>query len=369
MKLDNLQPSGSFKSRGVGNHLISHLAKSDYPTPESTNGTNTPVNGGSPPAKTNISAHFYCSSGGNAGFACATAAAQLEHPCTVVGPETTKQLMIDKIRGAGGDVVIHGASWLEADAFMREELISKDPAAVYVPPFDHPDIWAGNATIVEELAKQLAQIGQAARTGSGVGGPEINGLHGAFAVNGDVIPEPPDAIIVSVGGGGLVNGIVQGITSPSLNPQTPASQSIPSWSSTPVIAVETLGADSLAASLAAGEHVTLPAITSQATSLGARRVSQQTFKYATDPSVNLKSVVLTDDEAARACVRLADDERLMVELSCGVSAAMCYDKERRLEKILRSLGRWKGAETKVILEICGGSIVTVDMLGAWRQLS
>ncbi|KAF2099218.1 tryptophan synthase beta subunit-like PLP-dependent enzyme [Rhizodiscina lignyota] len=371
MKLDNLQPSGSFKSRGIGNYLISHLARSKHPgelTPPSTNGTNTPVNDGDQP-RTNAPAHFYCSSGGNAGLACATAAAQLHHPCTVVVPESTKQLMIDKIRAVGeSDVIVHGASWQEADAFLREELLSKDPGGVYVPPFDAPDIWRGNATLVEELVKQLAQLSVAARTNSGVGGPETNGdFRTPMATDETVIPEPPDAIICSVGGGGLLNGIVQGITSPSLNPSTSSSPNVPSWASTPVIGTETLGADSMASSVAAGELITLPAIKSAATSLGARRVCQQTFDYATDPSLNIKSVVLTDDEAARACVRFANEERMMVELSCGVSIALCYDEKRRLETILRSLGRWRGEDTKVILEICGGSVVTVEMLETWRR--
>ena len=278
--------------------------------------------------------------------------------------------MIDKIRAAGAsDVIVHGASWQEADAYLRQELLEKDPGGVYVHPFDHPDVWAGHATLVEEVARQLAQLSNTARTGLGVAGPEVNGpFDGPAIVGGSEVIDPPDAIVCSVGGGGLLNGIVQGITSPSLNPSTTAPTEKHCWSSTPVIAVETLGANSLAEAVAAGHLVTLPAITSAATSLGARRVSEQTFAYAMDPSVNVKPVVLTDDEAAQACVRFANEERMMVELSCGVSVALCYDEQRRLEKILRSLGRWRGVDTKVVLEVCGGSVVTLEMLEAWKKV-
>ena len=75
--------------------------------------------------------------------------------------------------------------------------------------------------------------------------------------SGGLISEAPDAIICSVGGGGLFNGIIRGKTSSALNPDCNSF----GWSYTPVFAVETKGCDSLAASLAAGELVTLPAIT------------------------------------------------------------------------------------------------------------
>ncbi|KAL9123448.1 MAG: hypothetical protein Q9175_008364, partial [Cornicularia normoerica] len=71
LKLENLQPAASFKSRGIGN-LIRH-ALLTHPTPHLT--------------------HFYSSSGGNAGLACVTAAHSLGRPATVVVPMTTKPLM------------------------------------------------------------------------------------------------------------------------------------------------------------------------------------------------------------------------------------------------------------------------------------
>ena len=128
--------------------------------------------------------------------------------------------------------------------------------------------------------------------------------------------EPPDVVICSVGGGGLFNGVMEGMERAN-------------WTKTTVLAMETEGADSLNTSLEKGELTTLPGITSLATTLGAVRVSAKTYELAArDPRV--KSVVLSDAEAALGSWRLADDERIMVELACGVNVALCYDG--RLEK-------------------------------------
>jgi len=158
----------------------------------------------------------------------------------------------------------------------------------------------------------------------------------------------PDLLICSVGGGGLINGICQ------------AMDDLGTHGRTTVLAVETAGADSLAASLRAQRPVTLDRITSAATSLGCARVTDATFGYGQRASV--RSVVLSDAEAAMGCWRLADDERLMVELACGVNVALCYGG--RLE---RALGRPVQREDKVVVVLCGGSNVTSQMLCQWRD--
>lgn len=157
----------------------------------------------------------------------------------------------------------------------------------------------------------------------------------------------PDVLICSVGGGGLINGICQAMDDLNMHDTT-------------VLAMETAGAESLNASLQARELVTLPKITSQATSLGCARVTGPTFKYAQRSTV--RSVVLPDAEAAMGCWRLADDERIMVELACGINVALCYDG--RLEK---ALGRPVRPDDKVVIVLCGGSNVTSQMLCEWRK--
>jgi L-serine/L-threonine ammonia-lyase len=76
----------------------------------------------------------------------------------------------------------------------------------------------------------------------------------------------------------------------------------------------------------------------------------------------MRNVVLTDAEAAMGCWRLADDERLMVELSCGVTAALCYGG-----RLKRALGRPVHPDEKVVIIICGGQAVTTSMIEQWRQ--
>lgn len=74
-----------------------------------------------------------------------TAARSLGCQCTVVVPETTTQLMIGKIRAAGGEVLQHGESIKEADEYLKAlmHMQAEDEEGVYCPPFDHEDIWEG----------------------------------------------------------------------------------------------------------------------------------------------------------------------------------------------------------------------------------
>ena len=219
--------------------------------------------------------------------------------------------MITKIKTAGAtDVIQYGASWVEADKFLREEILAKDANGVYVPPFDHEDVWEGASTIVDELV------------------------------------EKPDAIVCSVGGGGLFCGVQLGLKKRA-------------WSDVSVMAVETEGAASLAASLKAEALVTLPEITSIATSLGAKTVAGKAFELG--QKKNVRSVVLSDAEACMGCWRLADDERMIVEPACGVSVAVCY--VGKLRKVLPQLTE----ESKVIIIVCGGSNITLDMLMGFRE--
>ncbi|KAL7267704.1 catabolic L-serine/threonine dehydratase [Rhizina undulata] len=296
MKMDLFQPAGSFKSRGVGKLCLEAVkARETDPRP----------------------IRFFSSSGGNAGLAAVTAARMLGQEATVVVPETTTEFMRDKIRAAGGQVITHGESWKEADDYIRlliEQEESQECHAVYCAPFDDPQIWNGNSTLIDEVLQ------------------DMDGT--------------PDAIIASVGGGGLFCGLQIGLERHGLG-------------HIPVVAVETEGAESFNASLQKGELVTLPKITSIATSLGARRVAEKTFQLGLRP--NVRSIVLSDAQAAMACCKLVEDERIAVEAACGVSAAVIYNGH--LRKILPDLTR----ESKVLLVVCGGSNITIEMLTEYRK--
>ncbi|CAK7204067.1 catabolic L-serine/threonine dehydratase [Sporothrix eucalyptigena] len=320
LKLENHQPSGSFKSRGIGNLMVRAAAKA------------CEESGG----QANV--HFYCSSGGNAGLACATAARGLNRPATIVVPTATSPYMVGKLREICDDVRVHGANWAAADQHLREEVMNKvmpGITPVYVPPFDHPDIWDGAASLVEEVSRQLPA-----------------GVH-------------PDAFVCSVGGGGLLCGLMQGIE------QVYGKEAA---QSTKMLAVETAGAESLAASVAAGELVTLPGISSIATSLGCIRVAERTYQWYRQRPKSVVPVVVSDAAAVDAIVRFLDDTRLLVEPACGAALAPLYTKaspDSGISLLRQSLGggmsdvAW--AEHNVVMVVCGGSNISLDILAGFRE--
>ena len=227
--------------------------------------------------------------------------------------------MIAKLKTAGAlEVIQKGANWGEADKYLREEVLAKDPNGVYVPPFDHPDVWEGHSTMIPEIGRQMAAQGE-------------NGI---------------DGLVCSVGGGGLFCGLMLGLEKEQ-------------WGrNVRMLALETDGAQSLHESIKARELITLPKITTIANSLGASRVAPKALELALKH--NVKSAVLSDAEAAMGCWRLADDERMIVEAACGINVAVCYDG--RLKKLLPDLA----PNSKVVVVVCGGSNITLETLMEYR---
>lgn len=277
LKMDALQPTGSFKNRGIG-HACEEYARRG-------------------------ARRFISSSGGNAGIAAAYAGRRLGIPVTVVVPETATARAIELIRREQAEVIVHGASFQEANERARAMLTEID---AFIHPFDDPLLWAGHASMIDEVAH------------AGV---------------------TPDAVVLSVGGGGLLCGVIQGLQRNG-------------WDGVPVIAVETEGADSLAQSMAAGERVELPRISSIASSLGARKVAEQAFALTQRHPV--RSRVVSDAAAVDACIRFMDDHRVVVEPACGASLAVAYDAARQLSDF-----------RNVLVVVCGGVTATVAQLQQW----
>lgn len=269
------------------------------------------------------------------------AARDLNCACTVVVPTSAKPFMIAKLHAAGAaDVIQHGASWFEADSFLRAQYIDPGPGSgpeaqetvnVYIPPFDNLRVWEGASSMIDEIAAQMPAGGDA---GTGF---------------------PAEAIVCSVGGGGLFNGVVMG-----LEKHAGASSSS---KDVRVLAVETEGAHSLAHSLRLGRLDSLSAITSQATSLGALCVAEKAFLNARSPpaGVQVSSIVSSDAEAARGIVLLADETRLQVELACGVSVEVAVGG--RLKEVVPDLN----PESRVVVVVCGGSNITAEMIAEYRR--
>ncbi|KAH7324258.1 serine family amino acid catabolism-related protein [Stachybotrys elegans] len=320
LKMESLQPSGSFKSQGIGHFLTAKLASIRA-------GSNSDAAG---------PVHFYSSSGGNAGLGCVHGTVTLGCKATVVVPLTTTDCMVSKLRQAGAVAVVrHGESWQEADEHLvgtvMPEAQQSGETAVYVPPFDAPEIWEGNALIAHETVSQLWDASRHYPASDGGESLDVGRL---------------DAIVCSVGGGGLFCGIVQGLDELKMD-------------QTRVIGVETKGAESLAKAVASRELITLPAITSLATSLGPRTVCRKALEYGLRDTVS--TAVFSDKEAVEACRRFANDERYLVEPACGVCFALCYSG--RLSELVPTLGR----DSVVVFVVCGGSNVSIDILEGYMK--
>ncbi|KAI1925170.1 catabolic L-serine/threonine dehydratase [Ophidiomyces ophidiicola] len=375
LKLENLQPSGSFKSRAIGNLVLSYA---------------------SDPANQEKQLHFFIASAGNAGLAAATAASALSYPSTVYVPMSTKSVMINKLREAGATVVQHGANLDEAGIQMRIVMdtmrgIPANGTAPVVPialhPFDHEKIWEGVSTLVDELAYQLPPRETDIENGEG--------NNEALAVDG---------IICSVGGGGLMNGIIMGIERQQrmcgkARAGSMYGASMERRKDIHIIATETQGCDALAQAISKGSLISLPSITSLATSLGVTRVAQRTLDNALHPpaGIQVHPLVLHDADAAKGVMRLAEDQKLLVELACGVCIEAAIgptpwknEKSKATEKrvhgtqnavsnandygtptvtqtYLERLIPNFGPESRVVIITCGGSNVSLEMAAEWKQ--
>jgi len=158
------------------------------------------------------------------------------------------------------------------------------------------------------------------------------------------LPGPPAAVVLSVGGGGLANGVIQGLDAAG-------------WSEVPVVAMETEGADCFSQALRAGKPVSLDNITSLAKTLGALQVSERLLQSAQTRPV--LSGVVSDREAVHACLRYAADHRQLVEPSCGAALAAVYCPGRLPAAVVARPG-------PLVVVICGGSGVSPQMLLQWQ---
>ncbi len=279
IKLDALQPPGSFKIRGIGHACETYLARG--------------------------ARRFVSSSGGNAGLAVAYAGRRLGVPVTVVVPETTTERAKELLQLEKAEVIVHGISWQEANDFAQS-LVGASEA--FLHPFDDSLLWQGHATLVDEVLS--------------------SGLK-------------PDAVVLSVGGGGLLSGVVEGLHRNG-------------WSNIPVFAVETPGAASFHAAVRAGHTVELERITSIATSLGAKRICEKAFQWSKSHPIH--SVVVSDQSALSACERFLADHRILVEPACGASLAMAYENASELHTF-----------RNILVVVCGGATSTIDQIREWES--
>ena len=278
LKMEALQPSASFKQRGISHACQKYFEQGAQ--------------------------RFISSSGGNAGLAVAYTGRQLGISVTVVVPETTAQRARELIAQQGAEVIVHGASWTEANALAQSLLTQHD---VFIHPFDHPLLWEGIIPMIDEVIAE------------GV---------------------TPDAVVLSVGGGSLLSGVAAGLKKHGL-------------AHIPIYAVETQGTASLHASIVAKQHVELDQVSGIATTLAAKKVCQNAFEVSQE--LEVRSLVVSDQDTVDACLKFVDDHRILVEPACGATLSVLYDQAIQFKPT-----------DQVLVIVCGGAGITLETLQAFN---
>lgn len=249
-KCENLQVTGAFKARGATNFVLSLVADANK--------------AGEP-----LPAGVITGSSGNHGQAVAFAAKQVGLPCVVVVPEDVVAVKEAAIRSYGAEVVRCGRT--SSERIERAETIAAERGLVFVPPYNHPLIVAGQGTAGLELAEQLPAVRQ---------------------------------VFVPVGGGGLVSGVATAVRSAAPDAQ--------------VYGVEPeLGNDAYL-SLKAGRIVDIGVTTTVADGLRTNQPGSYTFAIMQE---RVDGIVLVSESSILGAMRDVGADKLIVEPSGATSVA------------------------------------------------
>jgi threonine dehydratase len=260
LKCENLQRGGAFKIRGASNLILSL-------TPEEL--------------KNGVVAF----SSGNHAIAVAIAAKHVGAQATIVMPEDAPRAKIETVRSLGARIVTYNRLTDDREAIARR--ILDESGATLVPPFDHPMIMAGQGTAALELLEEHSDL---------------------------------DALVVCVGGGGLLAG--SSTIAKSVRP------GIRIFGAEPELANDT------ALSFAAGHRVTIPPPETIADGLRAPTPGVLTFPVI---QKNVEQILLVSEAEIREVMRfLLENAKILVEPSGAVSlAAVLFGK---LPREIKSAG-------------------------------
>ena len=245
LKCENLQVAGAFKIRGASN-LVTQIA------------SGSGVRG------------VITYSSGNHAQAVACAARGLGLPAVVVMPETAPAVKVEGTRSYGAEILFEGTTSVQRR--RRAEAVAAERGLTMVPPFDHPEIIAGQGTVGSEILEDLPAV---------------------------------DTVYVPIGGGGLIAGVAAAVKQRK--------------SSTRVVGVEPVGAAAMARSVEAGAPVTLDTVASIADGLLPVRPGDLTFAHV---AAFVDDIVTVEDDTIAAAVRwLAARAKLVVEPSGAATVA------------------------------------------------
>ena len=268
LKLENLQRTGSFKERGALNKLLT-LSEAER--------------------KRGVIA----ASAGNHAQGVAFHAAARGIRAQIVMPLATPLVKVAATRSYGAEVILHGASYDEAcDEALRRRL---DEGCTFIHPFDDPDVIAGQGTIALELLEQVPDL---------------------------------EAVVVPIGGGGLIAGIACALkeTNPRIR----------------VVGVEPDKLPSMLRAREAGHPVTIAPEATIADGIAVRRAGDLTLPLV---SRYVDEIVTVDDEEiASAILMLLEQEKTLAE---GAGAAA-------LAAVVQAKTNLRHRRTVVL--VCGGNI-------------
>ncbi|MDQ3532516.1 MAG: threonine ammonia-lyase [Actinomycetota bacterium] len=277
IKCENLQRTGSFKIRGAYNRvaLLSPEQRQDG---------------------------VVAASAGNHAQGVALAASLLGCPATVFMPKFATLVKVDATRRYGAEVVLKGKDFGAANATAVAHALERE--LVFVPPYEHRDIIAGQGTLGLEIAQSLDDIG---------------------------------TVVVPVGGGGLISGVAAALraTAPSVR----------------IVGVQAAGAASFPPSLAAGAPVALERVSTIADGIAANCPGELTFEHV--QALVDDVVTVSDDAMAEALVLAAERMKLVLEPAGAAGVAA----------ILEGVGNLR---PPVVVLLSGGNIDPLLLLGVVR---
>lgn len=246
LKREDLQPVFSFKIRGAYNKMSKLL-------PEQ------------------LQKGVIAASAGNHAQGVALSARELGCQATIVMPETTPKIKIDAVRALGAEVVLSGVSY--NDAYDHAMQLVAERGQTYIPPFDDPDVIAGQGTIGMEIVRQH--------------------------------PKPIDVVFVAIGGGGLAAGVAAFIK--QIRPEIK------------VIGVQTNDSCAMKLSIMAGERVELTEVGLFADGTAVKQVGEETFRMCRDL---LDDIIMVDTDAVCGALKdIYDDTRSICEPSGALALA------------------------------------------------
>jgi threonine dehydratase len=226
LKLESLQVTGSFKARGAMNRVLA--------------ATGSEIAGG-----------LVTASGGNHGLAVARTAFAKGVPATIFVPSGVSPVKVVKMKAWDARVEVVGDVFDQANEAALA--FATRSGALYIHPFADPLVVAGQGTLGLDILEDLPDM---------------------------------DAILIAIGGGGLISGM-----STAIRARRPSVR---------IVGVEPTGSPTLKACLDAGEVVTLPKITSRVPTMSCRRTDERVFATVRD---NVDEIVLVEDEEMAEAAR------------------------------------------------------------------